>query len=172
SCSGVFPSSVTYEIHYEAIHRNVCSECDKIFPGSMWLRLHQDEFHDIFKRIQKERGEKIYKCYVESCTRHFRTPSLRKLHLIEKHKYPSYFPFDLPMTGSLSIEKRRYIQQRNMNHSKKPCKKEEVDPMDVVVEQFSKLHLPKSISFGRRSTPSLPNQYNLRSRKTDNKMQE
>ncbi|OAD65144.1 C2H2-type zinc finger transcription factor, partial [Phycomyces blakesleeanus NRRL 1555(-)] len=95
----MLPSIYAYELHYEAKHLNTCSVCEKVFPSSHWLQLHLDEFHDVLKKIQKERGEKIYACYVEGCQKRFIDPRLRRLHLIDKHHYPKYFPFDIVLTG-------------------------------------------------------------------------
>ncbi|KAI9273895.1 hypothetical protein EDC94DRAFT_486844, partial [Helicostylum pulchrum] len=88
-----------YESHYEAVHRNVCRECLKIFPGFEWLQLHIDEFHNTLLQIKKERGDKIHKCYVEDCKKVFADARKRRLHLVDKHNYPRYFPFDLVYTG-------------------------------------------------------------------------
>ncbi|KAI8057556.1 uncharacterized protein B0P05DRAFT_440138, partial [Gilbertella persicaria] len=90
-----FPSISAYQYHYEAVHQHVCSVCHKIFPGERWLQFHLDEFHDVLLQIKKEKGEKIHKCYVEDCIKVFSTPRMRRLHLVDKHHYPKYFPFDL-----------------------------------------------------------------------------
>lgn len=58
-CRIEFPDVLAYELHYEAVHRNVCSVCHKIFPGEEWLQLHLDEFHDVILQMKKDRGEKI-----------------------------------------------------------------------------------------------------------------
>lgn len=65
-CRMKFPSVVAFESHYEAVHRNVCIECHKIFPASEWLQLHIDEFHNVLLQIKKERGDKIVKSYTVS----------------------------------------------------------------------------------------------------------
>ena len=35
-----------YEIHYNAMHKNVCSECHRSFPTSHLLEIHVLEWHD------------------------------------------------------------------------------------------------------------------------------
>lgn len=60
-CAIELPTVATYELHYEAVHRNVCTTCCKTFPGSEWLQLHLDEWHDMFLQIKRERGEPIVK---------------------------------------------------------------------------------------------------------------
>jgi hypothetical protein len=83
------------------------------------------------------------------------------LHLIHKHQYPTYFPFDLPLTGTLTIEQRKIKEQINKKRQEKRLKqskgKESKPPSkdtDTAMEDLStsmaKLSLPKSISFGRR----------------------
>jgi hypothetical protein len=62
-----FPTVMAFESHYEAVHRNVCIECHKIFPAFEWLQLHIDEFHNVLLQIKKERGDKIVShpmCYI------------------------------------------------------------------------------------------------------------
>ncbi|KAI8090544.1 hypothetical protein BDF21DRAFT_333223, partial [Thamnidium elegans] len=152
--------------HYEAVHRNVCLECLKIFPGFEWLQLHIDEFHNTLLQIKKERGDKIHKCYVEDCKKVFSDPRKRRLHLVDKHNYPRHFPFDLVYTGTLSFEERKIrdqknkarIQRHNMEKGDVDMSKNEesavkdngkgdVD-MDELVTNMSRLKIPKSISFG------------------------
>ncbi|KAI8379232.1 uncharacterized protein BYT42DRAFT_613560 [Radiomyces spectabilis] len=116
--SMAFPSVAAYQLHYEATHRHVCTVCNKHFPGALWLDLHFNECHDVFKQMQKEKGEKIYACFVEGCTKLFSTPKMRRLHLVDKHRYPRYFPFDLPWTGTKTAKPRR--SQRSQSHFQVP----------------------------------------------------
>lgn len=124
-CRIQLPDIVAYEKHYEAKHANVCLTCNKIFPGFEWLRLHLDEIHNTLLLIRKERGEKIHACYVESCTKFFSTPKMRRLHLIDKHKYPAYFPFDLVYTGTLDFKQLKKRDRKNKKRIKES--KEDVD---------------------------------------------
>ncbi|KAI9255535.1 hypothetical protein BY458DRAFT_310076 [Sporodiniella umbellata] len=110
---------MAYEEHYEAKHTHVCLTCNKVFPGSLWLKLHIDEIHNTIFLIRKERGEKIHACYVESCSKFFSTPKMRRLHLIHKHKYPTHFPFDLVFTGTLSFQQLKKRDQNNKRRLKK-----------------------------------------------------
>ncbi|KAL9537576.1 hypothetical protein MBANPS3_011649 [Mucor bainieri] len=151
------PDILAYELHYEAVHRNVCSVCHKIFPGEEWLQLHLDELHDVILQLKKDRGEKIYKCYVPTCTKVFSTPRMRRLHLVDKHHYPKYFPFDLVYTGTLTFEQRRVRDQKNRERlsrmkeeSTQTKQTADVDMMDSLTEGMSKLKIPTSISFGHR----------------------
>ncbi|RCH81763.1 hypothetical protein CU098_007966 [Rhizopus stolonifer] len=104
-CRIKFPSISAYQYHYEAVHQHVCSVCHKIFPGERWLQFHLDEFHDVLLQIKKEKGEKIV----------FSTPRMRRLHLVDKHHYPRYFPFDLVYTGTLTFAQRKIRDKRKRN---------------------------------------------------------
>ncbi|KAL7320052.1 hypothetical protein PS15m_003123 [Mucor circinelloides] len=160
-CRIEFPDVLAYELHYEAVHRNVCSVCHKIFPGEEWLQLHLDEFHDVILQIKKDRGEKIHKCYVQTCAKVFSTPRMRRLHLVDKHCYPRYFPFDLVYTGTLTFEQRKLRDRKNRERISKRIEQStqahtaDVDMMDTLAESMSKLKIPPSISFGHRP-PALP----------------
>jgi hypothetical protein len=100
---------------------------------------------------------------------------MRRLHLIDKHKYPKYFPFDLVATGTLSFQQKKKRDQKNRERIKKheemqkqPSKQkslqkpkpkqepEDVDMIDQLTSSMSKLKIPKSISFGHRQPPTLP----------------
>lgn len=189
-CRLEFSNITAYEYHYESKHANVCSICQKIFPGAEWLKLHLDELHNVLLKLQKERGGKIvsliiylymcvdlsffflkHKCYVETCSKYFSTPKMRRLHLIDKHKYPKHFPFDLVFTGTLTFEQlkkrdkknKRRLKQREaieMDVDKKPKRKNssKQDPMDALAQEFNqKLKIPQTISFGRPTKPTLRN---------------
>ena len=82
---------------------------------------------------------------------------MRRLHLIDKHHYPKYFPFDLVYTGTLTFKQR---QQKNNNYKKMKKKKtkQDNDEMDVdqLADNLSRLTLPKAISFGHNSVKSIP----------------
>ncbi|KAL0139682.1 hypothetical protein V8B55DRAFT_1598883 [Mucor lusitanicus] len=173
-CRIRLPDILAYELHYEAVHRNVCSVCHKIFPGEEWLQLHLDEFHDVILQLKKDRGDKIYKCYVPTCTKLFSTPRMRRLHLVDKHHYPKYFPFDLVYTGTLTFEQRRVRDRKNKERlsrrenesaQKQQPAVADVDMMDSLTQSMSKLKIPTSISFGHRQ-PALPQHRQPSSRQT------
>lgn len=104
---------------------------------------------------------------------------MRRLHLIDKHRYSRLYPFDLPLTGNMSFKER----QRKLNHNKKMLEtkkaggpqqdsrmggrnaermevekaasagtSESLDTaMEEITQGIAKLRVPKSISFGRAS---------------------
>jgi hypothetical protein len=78
---------------------------------------HQTECHDPIAEIRKDRGERIvsgsyrcvnpfdlilslqFVCFDVNCKSMFTTPKGRRLHLIDKHKYPSNFYFAVTNKG-------------------------------------------------------------------------
>ncbi|UKZ59193.1 uncharacterized protein TrAtP1_000512 [Trichoderma atroviride] len=63
-------------------------------------------------RVAREKGEHTYSCFVEGCERKCMTPQKRRLHLIDKHKFPHNFFFAVTKDGidgkrSLLIEASR-----------------------------------------------------------------
>ncbi|KAF2148388.1 hypothetical protein K461DRAFT_232960 [Myriangium duriaei CBS 260.36] len=94
-----FASYSQYEAHYELNHVNRCSECHKNFPTEMYLTLHIAESHDPITAIRRDRGEKTYACFVEGCEKACETWQKRRLHLIDKHKFPRDFEFFIVNDG-------------------------------------------------------------------------
>lgn len=52
-----FASYEEYDVHYQKMHTNRCSECQKNFPDEHILHLHIAENHDPFIAARRERGE-------------------------------------------------------------------------------------------------------------------
>lgn len=94
-----FSTSLDYESHYINNHQHKCFKCKSTFPSEQFLNLHLSEFHDPFVAIRKEKGEKIYKCFLSDCDKLCSTPQKRKLHMIDKHQYPKNFLFSIVKTG-------------------------------------------------------------------------
>ena len=80
-------------------HEHTCESCLKVFPDKKFLSLHIDENHNPILQIKQERGDKIFKCYTESCKAVFSNPKERKHHLIEIHNYPTDYPFNIVNDG-------------------------------------------------------------------------
>ncbi|KAF8316626.1 hypothetical protein DL93DRAFT_2056216 [Clavulina sp. PMI_390] len=106
TCSGYgkelsFKTAADMERHHATYHTHTCLEagCGTVFPDARYLSLHQAECHDPLTAIRKERGEKTFQCFVETCTRKFSTPKTRRLHLIEAHGYPAEFFFAITNRG-------------------------------------------------------------------------
>lgn len=52
-----FASYEEYDVHYQKMHTNRCSECQKNFPDEHVLHLHISENHDPFVAARRDRGE-------------------------------------------------------------------------------------------------------------------
>ncbi|KAL1924845.1 uncharacterized protein VTP21DRAFT_4499 [Calcarisporiella thermophila] len=120
-----------YEMHYNMYHRHVCLECSKSFPTARWLSLHLVENHDTFAKVRQERGEKIFECFVESCTKFFSTPKMRRLHLIDKHHYPKNFFYGMVIHGLEPEQWARSGRGRCPKKGQKTRRKEEGVAMEV-----------------------------------------
>ncbi|KAG9235517.1 hypothetical protein BJ875DRAFT_503975 [Amylocarpus encephaloides] len=94
-----FPSLEAFEVHYRKVHLNRCLECRKNFPTEYFLNLHIEENHDSIISVRKERGEKIYACFVEDCERNCSTPEKRRMHMIDKHAFPKDYDFSIVKVG-------------------------------------------------------------------------
>ncbi|KAF9083631.1 hypothetical protein BGX23_011276 [Mortierella sp. AD031] len=126
SCCGerTFSSAALYEYHFDTNHRHICQTCKLSFPGEKWLVLHIREIHDVLVRIQRERGDKTYQCFVEGCERLCSTPHKRRMHLIDKHQYPKHFNFSVVVTGVIpSAERTAHIQKQNAKEARKQGQK-------------------------------------------------
>lgn len=92
----------SYEMHILTYHSHVCLKCKKRFPSKNILELHIDENHNPFLKIQKENGEKVFKCFEffsNKCKKTFISAKKRKFHLIDKHGYPEDFDFKILYNG-------------------------------------------------------------------------
>ncbi|KAL5513445.1 hypothetical protein ACEPAH_3844 [Sanghuangporus vaninii] len=96
------------ESHYAKYHAHVCEErgCAVVFPNARLLELHQTECHDPIAILRKERGEKIFACHLDSCTRKFLNPKKRRLHLIQAHGFPKEYFFAVTNKGVGGLLKR------------------------------------------------------------------
>ncbi|KIK53958.1 hypothetical protein GYMLUDRAFT_49123 [Collybiopsis luxurians FD-317 M1] len=91
------------EAHYAKYHAWVCQaeKCSKVFPDERFLELHHTECHDTIAALRKERGEKIFACFLQPsvCSKTFSTPKTRRLHLIAAHDYPKEYFFAVTNKG-------------------------------------------------------------------------
>jgi hypothetical protein len=94
-----FATFEEYEVHYNKTHVNRCIECRKNFPTPHFLNLHQEENHDPLVEVLRERGERTYACFVETCERKCSTPLKRRMHLIDKHVFPKDYDFYIVNDG-------------------------------------------------------------------------
>ena len=147
-----FTSTIDYEDHYENCHMNECSECNRILPTSRLLHLHLLEVHDSYFRCLAER-QHSYECFVDGCDRKSLTPDARIRHLVEKHKYPKEFDFDVVLGYShKTMTDPKHSRRNNKRRAKKRKSKDYSDDMEIsqLTQSFVHLMVPNSISFGGR----------------------
>lgn len=88
-----FSSYPEYETHYNQTHSNRCSECKANFPTAHFLSLHITENHDPLIAAQRDRGEKVFACFVEGCEKVCSDWKKRRSHLVDKHGFPRNYDF-------------------------------------------------------------------------------
>ncbi|EPS37201.1 hypothetical protein H072_9156 [Dactylellina haptotyla CBS 200.50] len=89
----------SFESHYQKYHTNRCHDCLKNFPTARILECHIRENHDMFAVVAKEKGEKIYACFVEDCDKVCVSWGKRRAHLVDKHYYHKNFNFFIVNEG-------------------------------------------------------------------------
>ncbi|XP_013118617.1 protein lethal(2)k10201 [Stomoxys calcitrans] len=145
NCNLEFDNAAAYKLHYNRMHRFTCQECKKCgFPTEHLLDLHICETHDAYFQARLERGERLYKCYVEECLEVFLNPDERKKHCIEQHKFPANFRFEhIPHKHNGAVLKNLEKEQSDDNPM-------ELDNQDKKCQQSSKEVSFKSFSFGHQ----------------------
>lgn len=113
-CTSQFSSVSAYESHYHTCHHFTCATCRRVFTSDFMLDVHIQENHDSYFDILSSRID-MYRCLVESCALKFRTPDLRKNHLVKEHKYPSTFAFHKPVVNPTKKEKNNTSVNHNGN---------------------------------------------------------
>lgn len=88
-----FQSFDDYEIHYRQTHTNRCHECGRNLPTEHFLSLHIAENHDPITAAKREKGMKTYSCFVEGCDKVCIDSRKRRMHLVDKHMFPSNYDF-------------------------------------------------------------------------------
>lgn len=94
-----FTNYQEYESHVVSTHDYICESCQKPFPNQHFLLLHIDEHHNPLLQIKRDRGDRTYGCFNETCQETFLNPNDRQTHLIEIHNYPKDYPFDIINNG-------------------------------------------------------------------------
>lgn len=94
-----FSTYQQFETHYANNHSIICNECNARLPSDHILTLHLVEVHDTFAQARKARGDKIYACFEEQCDKVCAEPGKRRRHLIDKHGYPTDYPFNIIKKG-------------------------------------------------------------------------
>ncbi|CAX41009.1 zinc finger protein, putative [Candida dubliniensis CD36] len=97
--NSAFENYQQYHLHVLSTHEHTCESCQKVFPNKNYLSLHIDENHNPLLQIKQERGDKIFKCYTETCKAVFSNTKEREDHLIDVHNYPMNYPFNIVNDG-------------------------------------------------------------------------
>jgi hypothetical protein len=139
-----------YEEHYHQQHENVCSQCNRILPTKHILHLHLLEVHDSYFKVLAER-EHSYECFVDDCTRKSQTPKSRIRHLIQIHKYPGSFEFDV-VKGVAVKKTKKLISKPTINTSDE---QNDAMKLDELTDKMSNLFIPRSIRFGHKQPKSI-----------------
>lgn len=138
-CKKLFNNLLSYECHYNSLHRNLCATCRRVFPSSYLLSLHIQEWHDAMFEVLCDKTP-MYCCLLESCGQKFQNCQERKEHMINEHKYPANFRFD----------KRKKIKKSVTSDDTKDKSTSENK------RQFS-YKVPKDICFGQGAVRSFSN---------------
>jgi len=147
-------NSREFEQHYATYHTHICTapevkrtptsarevQCGKVFPDSRFLDLHISECHDPLVAVRRDRGERTFTCFVETCDGTFTTPKGRRLHLIDAHKYPKEYYFSVTTKGVGDIL-NKWGQGASLLRkewkTREPREKKNEDAMDVEPKEAS-----------------------------------
>ncbi|GAA5912261.1 hypothetical protein JCM6882_005210 [Rhodosporidiobolus microsporus] len=90
----------------ERVNEGEEAVCGRVFPDERILQLHFTECHDSLAQLRSERGEKIFACFLPSCSHLSSTPKGRRLHLVDKHAFPSQYFFGVTIWGVQEVLKK------------------------------------------------------------------
>ncbi|CCJ31281.1 unnamed protein product [Pneumocystis jirovecii] len=155
----VFFSFSAYEAHYQQQHCNVCYKCGKVFPSLRIVELHISEVHDPIASLKKERGERIFACFIEKCEELFRNTGERKKHLVQNHLYPKEYHFGIVYTGisskdtSLLSFSKKNTKKKNKKHQQQTKTNSQSSSGDSLMNELadkvaSTRLVPLSVRFG------------------------
>ncbi|GAA5937648.1 hypothetical protein JCM10213_008423 [Rhodosporidiobolus nylandii] len=143
---------------YEGEGEHLEQVCGRVFPDERMLELHLTEVHDELAQLKSERGEKIFACFLPSCSHLSSAPKGRRLHLIDKHGFPSQYFFGVTIWGVADVLKkgggmvRRDWQPREGQPGFKEEGKEQGDATNAPPSP----ELPQLQQLPRRSSPPPP----------------
>jgi hypothetical protein len=140
-----FSTFVEYDEHYRSYHENLCSQCNNILPTLHLLHLHLLEYHDSFFAT-KSLSTKSFECFVEDCKKKFKNSKDRIRHLINAHKFPPNFHFNVIKGTKLIVKKPRESTLQDK------IKTDEID-FDLSIS-FAKLSIPRSVQLLKKPVNS------------------
>ncbi|XP_022093038.1 zinc finger protein 511-like isoform X2 [Acanthaster planci] len=166
-CGQSFTTVLSYEVHYNGAHRNICHDCRRSYPSNHLLDIHVLESHDSLFEVMATK-QPMYQCLVESCREKFADAQHRREHLIKDHHYPADFRFQKGIAKPRSPGKPRQTGEEAMEteapvdgdthcdtvpatHSDRP--KTTCVEHQAPVENRQR-RVPVNISFGRGGTRS------------------
>ncbi|BFZ25578.1 hypothetical protein BsWGS_28616 [Bradybaena similaris] len=172
-CRQSFTSLAGYESHYHTSHNFVCHTCRNSFVSAFLLDIHLEENHDSYFQVLSPRID-MFRCLVESCKLKFKTPELRKDHLMKAHQLPASFMFHKPIkTTSKKIKATvksqpvsSYPESNSMDVSHEPSSNTGCQdggqslPNFVARTKHSRREqkVPKAVCFGRGSQKAFSSQ--------------
>ncbi|KAJ2158626.1 hypothetical protein GGF46_003626 [Coemansia sp. RSA 552] len=169
-----FPSALAFEKHYDQVHRYRCATCGAMLPSEHWLDLHIQETHDGFFRAQVERGEKLFQCFLPTCTRTFSRPHKRNMHMVDKHGFARSFNWGLvrtglrPAAGKITARRTQRASApradlmapradpaaddapNQLAENQEGAENMDVDQLTSAFQRSLSIGVPRSVSFGRR----------------------
>ncbi|KAK7106238.1 zinc finger protein 511-like [Littorina saxatilis] len=158
-CKQTFTSLLSYENHYNSVHRHTCITCHRNFPSSYLLEIHIQENHDPLFSILTAR-QSMYQCLVESCHEKFSTPDERRHHLIKAHHYPANFRFHRLQPTSGKNQKSKSKANTDKMEIDKPTERNTTDTREATHAKsdthISSTHTSSEISNHSASDTSRP----------------
>ncbi|XP_053649759.1 zinc finger protein 511 [Cherax quadricarinatus] len=136
-CKKTFSTVAEYASHQRSAHNYVCSTCKQSLPSHHLLDLHLLEVHDTLFKLMAER-QPMYQCFLETCSEKFGSPTERKAHCIDNHKFPADFRFDVAWR---KLGNCRKLEKMNQSGAAMEC--EETGLETVTVKEESAIVINK-----------------------------
>lgn len=141
NCKEWFSSLLSYEAHYNSLHRHCCQNCQRSFPSTHLLEIHVLENHDTLFGMLASRKNLD--------------------HLVSFHKYPADFRFNRPTRQQRKIRVSSCCEVEQMDTSMI----QSAEPVTVTPKIPPKQRLPKTICFGRGSTKTFQSNFPKKNKK-------
>ncbi|XP_066924365.1 zinc finger protein 511-like [Clytia hemisphaerica] len=143
-CRETFTDPMQYNRHYDMLHRYSCETCHRNFSSNHLLSLHISESHDAFFKAQRDKGIAVFHCLIESCGRSFKAVETRRRHLVEKHKYPPDFRFNMARRPHQKYQKNKKSNNKNSSNGNVLIEAESDVTMEMEYESKKTKTKPKT----------------------------
>ena len=130
-CRETFTDPMQCNRHYDMLHRYSCETCHRNFSSNHLLSLHISESHDAFFQAQRDKGIAVFHCLIESCGRSFKAVETRRRHLVEKHKYPPDFRFNVAKRPHQKYQKNKKSNSTNSSSRDATIKSQPDTAMEI-----------------------------------------